>query len=137
MAAEDPRPGERGPRDWESRIGSEAANTLRRANRYKRIGANCGLACVVFVIGFQVAHIPLETEQTGITLSTLWMVAMIVLFTRGNRAKSKTQRQAVAYLGLPDSVRVYLPLQSPVDLDKWISAQDQPGWPRKGSDLLG
>lgn len=127
-----PRPCKRGSGDWESRIGSEAAITLRRANRYNRIGASCGLAFVAFAIGFQLANIPLEMEQIGITLSTLWFAAMIGFFVRADRAKSKTRRQAVAYLGMSDSARPYLPLQSPVDLDKWISAQDKPGWPRKG-----
>jgi hypothetical protein len=80
MAAGDPRPGTRGSGDWERRIGSEAAISMRLMFRYLRIGTSCVLVWVAFVIGFQVANIPLEMEKNGITLSTLWMVAAIVFW---------------------------------------------------------
>jgi hypothetical protein len=88
---------------------------------------------LAFVIGFQVAHIPLETEQNGITLSTRWMVAAIVLFVRAIRSDKTARHQAVAYLGMPDSVQRWVPLRDdPKSFDKWINSQEKPGWPRKG-----
>ena len=133
MAAGDLRAGKRGSGEWESRIGSEAANSRRRYYRYQRIGGNSLLVWVVFVIGFQVAPISLEMEQTGLTLSTLWMAVAIVFMVRAIRSDKTARHQAVTYLGMPDSVQRWVPLRDgPKSFHKWLSSQDKPGWPRKG-----
>lgn len=133
MAAGDPRPGKRGSGDWERRIGSEAAISRRRLFRYNRIGISCLLVWLAFVIGFQVANIPLEMEKNGITLATLWMAAAIAFMVRAARSDKKARRQAVIYLSMSESVQRWVPLRDGLEaFDKWISSQDKPGWPRKG-----
>lgn len=110
---------------WTKRIGPDAAVSLRRALRYKRIGGSCTLLFVVFEIGFQVANI-----RAGIILSVLWAVASIYFFARNTQTLSITRRLAAEFLGAPEAAK-YIPLVYTEVFDKWIAARNLPGWPRK------
>ncbi|HEY8716999.1 hypothetical protein [Pengzhenrongella sp.] len=82
---------------------------------------------MVFEIVFQIARM-----TPGIALSALWFLAMIGFFILNGRTTSRARHQAVAYLGMPESIRSYVPLKSTADFDKWINARSRHGWPRKG-----
>ena len=108
-------------------MGPQAAVSVWALLRYHWIGVSCMLLFVALEIAFQIVRM-----APGIALSALWCLASIVFLVLSGRATSRARHQAVTYLGMPESIRWFVPLKSTADFDKWISARNKPGWPRKG-----
>jgi hypothetical protein len=112
---------------WEERIGVEAAATLRRAGRCRRIMWGCAVAFALFEIAFQLAK-----NSLGVGLSALWLLAAIFFGVCGVRIIIATTRQAGRYLGLSESERKHIPpMVRPDVFDMWLAGRGKPGWPRK------
>ena len=116
-------------RDWEPRIGREAAATLHHSLRDKRIGMAYGLVFVASEIIFQIAKLRL-----GVELSTLWFLVLIGYFVHSFHLLGVAKRQAASFLEMPKSDQWTIPLGFASTFDKWLAARGKPGWPRKGAN---